>query len=543
MEVTGLVRRVPWGLLVVALFFAVAHTQAPLYYSNQNQYFLHGLAAAGRGQLHEDWLANTRDPTPVFSALVTGTEQHLGEWAFYACYVLLLAGYFVSLVVLCEALPMRPASASARLLFYALLTAAHAAVASVASVELLGVDYPAYLQRGLAAQYVLGPGLQPSAFGVLLIASLAAYAHGRLCLAAGFCSAAAIMHSTYLLPASLLTTGYLVALWRQGSGRRAFWLAAGSLLAVLPVVVYNLSQFSPTSAGAFSEAQRLLAEVRIPHHAVVARWMDKVAWAQVAWVLLGLALLRRTRLFFVLVLTFALALVLTLVQLATASNTLALLFPWRISAVLVPVATAVIVASFASAAVHQLERLACPTSWVAWVAGLTIVALAGGGVAVSASGTGYKMDPDEVPAMDFVRDQVRPGDVYLLPVSIPKVGSGRGAVATTFTPPARVGREGNQIAVDLQRFRLYTGAPIYVDFKAIPYKDTEVLEWHRRMQKTMEWYAQSDWGPTTAAELRAEGITHVLVPVDRDLKADFLEAIYQDQTYRVYRLGRPSGRE
>ena len=55
------------------LLFAVAYTQSPLYSSNQNQYFLHGLANAGTGFLREDWLARTPDTVPVFNALVEWT--------------------------------------------------------------------------------------------------------------------------------------------------------------------------------------------------------------------------------------------------------------------------------------------------------------------------------------------------------------------------------------------------------------------------------------------------------------------------------------
>src|SRR5580704_7472678 len=60
-----------FAALIWAVISAAAFGLAPLYYSNQNQYFLHGLAAAGRGDLATDWLANTRDPTPPFSAAVT----------------------------------------------------------------------------------------------------------------------------------------------------------------------------------------------------------------------------------------------------------------------------------------------------------------------------------------------------------------------------------------------------------------------------------------------------------------------------------------
>src|SRR5258708_5770197 len=78
--------------------FAVVCCQAPLYYSNQNQYFLHGLANAGEGQLRDDWLANTLDPTPVFSALVTCTARWLHPWAFHVFYALIQGIFAASLL-------------------------------------------------------------------------------------------------------------------------------------------------------------------------------------------------------------------------------------------------------------------------------------------------------------------------------------------------------------------------------------------------------------------------------------------------------------
>src|SRR5919201_1818744 len=85
------------SFLFWAIVFGIACTQAPLYYSNQNQYFLHGLAQGGMGDLDRDWLANTADPTPVFSASVAWTYRHVGEWPFQAGYVVLLVIYFLSL--------------------------------------------------------------------------------------------------------------------------------------------------------------------------------------------------------------------------------------------------------------------------------------------------------------------------------------------------------------------------------------------------------------------------------------------------------------
>src|SRR5438105_6292167 len=92
----GVVRSLFW-----AAAFALAYGQAPLYYSNQNQYFLHGLADAGYGSLNEDWLAQTGDPTPIFSALVTVTVRYFHPWMFYLFHGVLLAVYVAVLLGVC----------------------------------------------------------------------------------------------------------------------------------------------------------------------------------------------------------------------------------------------------------------------------------------------------------------------------------------------------------------------------------------------------------------------------------------------------------
>jgi hypothetical protein len=525
----------PWSLLLWAVLFAVAHTQGPLFYSNQNQYLLHGLAEGGLPYLDHDWLATTRDPTPVFSALVAFTYRHLNLNWLYVDYFLLLGVYFVSLVKLCDALPYTPRAGVARFGFLTLLVAVHAAAARLASAWLLGVDYPWYFQCGVANQYILGPGLQPSAFGILLITSLAAFVHGRPALAAALVALTATLHATYLLPGAMLTLAYMHVLWWGGRRRAAVLLGAGTLVAVLPVVAYSAIVFAPTSPGQFAEAQRLIAEMRIPHHAQMSRWLDRIAAAQVAWVGLALVLVRGTKLFPVLAIPAGIGLALSVVQAATGSPGLALLFPWRVSAVLVPVATAVVLARLFG----WLARLSPGPVRLAWGAFTAVlIAVTAGGVAISYAGLGYAMSQDELPLLEYVRTHKQPGDVYLIPVSVPKTqGVARGTASTTFLPPPRATPRTALIAVDLQRFRVLTGAPIYVDYKSIPYKDVDVLEWYRRLQLVQDWYKVKDWG-RVRDELVREGVTHVVVPADRDEGTQSLERVYDDGVYRVYRVRR-----
>ncbi len=518
------------GLLIGSVLFAVAHTQAPLYYSNQNQYCLHGLAAAGVGYLDRDWLANTVDPTPVLSAVVEFTQRHLNPVFLQIDLFILAMIYFASLMAMGGlVIPEGPSRQFSLFALGVVLTVVHAGIGRWESVQLFGYDYPWNLQCGVANQYVLGPDWQPSAFGVLLVSSIAAFAYGRLVLAVICMSIACSFHATYLLPAAMLTLTYMLLLWRDGRWRAALLLGVGSLLAVLPVIVHTATTFAPTSPEVFNSSQRLLAEVRIPHHAQIRRWFDKVAAMQIAWIVLAIILQRKTKLAVLLGVPALCGFALSIVQWETSSATLALLFPWRISAVLVPIATAVIFA-----------RLACYVPDRRWIRFVMIGALALaviGGVVVDVERLGYRHDDRELPALEYVCDHKQPGDVYLIPVHVPNGDAAKpGSASTSFTAPPGV-NDKNLIAADLQRFRLYTGAPIYIDFKSVPYKDVEVLEWHQRVQRCQEWYARNDWSKQALRdELRKEGVTHVVMTANRPIDGDGYELVYADSVYRIYRI-------
>ena len=513
--------------LLLAAAFAVAHTQSPLYFSNQNQYLLHGAALGGHGHLAHDWLATTRDPTPLFSALVAITYATVGPWLLQPAYFAILMGYFLAARWLVAAVPGFPDARPARIAFAALFTAAHAAILRWGSVQLTGGDYPWLLQAGLAAQYLLGPGIQPSAFGVLLLVAVAAFAHGRVVLASALTALACWFHSTYMLPAGLLVFGFVLELIRARENRAALLAAATALAVVAPVIALTVWRFAPFDSSS-DRALEILARTRIPHHCVASRWFDELAALQLVWIAVGLLLVRRTPFGRALTVAALGGAALTAVQLATGSDELALAFPWRISVLLVPIATAVIAA--------QLLAWKPPGTHCERVALAALFALVVGGVVETALGLGYQM-VDESEIYAHIRATATPDDVYLLPVRFPAVGTGRGAVSNTFAPPPRAKEGTNQIPVDLQRFRLATGARIYVDFKSVPYAATEVEEWYRRMQFASELTAKGTWNaPGRHAELKDRGITHVVSPRARPIAASYLQEEYSDDAYIVYRV-------
>jgi hypothetical protein len=510
--------------------FAAVYGQAPLYYSNQNQYFLHGLAAAGLGLLHEDWLANTVDPTPVFTGLVWITARFLHPWLFHVYHALLQGVYVAALLSLF--FTMAGDRGRTRWpVFAALLLLVHSAVARGASYRLLGLDYPWYLQTGVAAQYLLGPMLQPSAFGVLLLAAVALFVRRRYNLAALALAAAVTVHFTYFLPAALLGMGFLTADVGEDGKRRAHAVGLACLL-LLPVTIYVLLAFSETTPKVAGLAQSILVNDRLPHHARPDRWFDAIAGLQVGWIVLGIVLTWRTRLFRVLLVPFVFGLVLTLMQAAVENDALALLFPWRVSAVLVPLATTVILTRLVTLSRLPLDGHA------AWAASaLVALGLVVGGLWISLGRQAFLSSEEELPMMTFVRDTCRSGDVYFLPVQVPDLGRKKGALSNDFKPLPDRKADPREITPDLLRFRLFTGAPIYVDFKSIPYKDVEVIEWRERLRWAEEVQKRLQSGDAAAlAELRARGLTHLVVPAARAVNDPAARLLYADDYYRVYHL-------
>src|SRR5262245_39248527 len=380
-------------LLGTALF-AAAYTQAPLYYSNQNQYFLHGLAQSVQRTRYEDWLANTVDPTPVFSTLVAVTATFLHPWAFHVYYALLMGVYAASALLLFVSVVGDDTARRRWLVFVALFVAVHAALLRWGSYQWLDLDYPWYLQGGLAGQYLLGAMFQPSSFGVLLMLSIALFVRGHPYWAAICIGIGATFHTTYLLPGAMLTLGFMVALASQRRLGTAVGTGALALILVLPVTLHVLLTFGPTSPDAFAEAQDIVVNFRIPHHCRPDLWLDEIAIFQIAWMALGIILTFGTPLFWVLSVPFALMAVLTLVQVFTGSDTLALLFPWRVSAVLVPVATTIILSRLVRAAPRLVEGT------VAWgLSALVVLTFVAAGVWIMVAGLGYRTNDEELGVM------------------------------------------------------------------------------------------------------------------------------------------------
>lgn len=512
------------ALLAIAVAFEIVYGQAPLYTGDQHTDLLHGLAHAGVGLLELDWQAQTIDPTPISSLLVSAAAALEAEWLMLLFHALLIGAYGLALFGIGATL-FRVERTTHRLVLLATLLFVHSWLAFEVQGGLPD-DIRSLVTEGLAGQYAPGLTFQPSLFGVLLIVSLFLYVRNLPVAAVATAGAAAIFDPAYLLGAGVLCGAYLAdTFFRTGARAIVARGAAVAAVTLLPVALFALIAFTPSSPAIHEAAQNVLVDFRLPHHAKPEVWFAPDDAFRLGLVAVGLALSWRSVLFPVLALAVAASALLTALQLVTGSETLALLFPWRLSVFLVPVSAAILLAAATKllfAGAGALERAASRLS-VARAARLATGArtgaraLAGLVIAVSVLVGGERIgrldpEPKASPIGRMVAAQRLPGELYLIP------------------PQA-------------YELRIDAAIPVYVDYKTHPYEDGQVLEWRRRLGEATRVYAGGSLRCDRLEPLaRSAGITHVIVKAPTRGRCDFLRKSYAVDGYSVFAVEPPRGK-
>jgi hypothetical protein len=491
----------------VGALFALAYSQSPLYTSNQNQYFLHGLASAGYGHLSQDWLANTLDPTPVFSWLVQATYASVGAWFFYIEYGLLLGVTFWGLYAIGGSLLPGKTTRSQQLVLLLFVTGLFSEALRFPLSHMSWADGGYLLEGGVAGQRLLGPVFEPSVFGGLLVVSVALFIRGHPHAAALLAAAAATVHPTYLLTSGALVAAYIGVLGLGDRRWRAAITTGGlALLGVVPILVHTLTVFGWGSSQVSADASRVLVEFRIPHHTLVSQWLGPSVAIKMLLILGALLVVRRRRLFPILLAPALIGLALTAVQLATGNNRLALLFPWRVSALLVPVSTTLLATRLMGWCFGQPDkRQQHLPPWAGRAAWAIMAVLAVAGFASFIQHLQARNHEPQQRLFNEVRRMAAPGQVFLIP---PK----------------------------LQAFRLDTGEPAFVDFKAIPYAPAEVLAWYDRIQLAQFFYRDNpaDIDCHLLYRAAAAGVTHVVLePAQQGADCEMLHKLWGDDQFQI----------
>lgn len=493
MSGTQLYRRIEPRFVLVALAFGLTSSLIRPFFSNQNTYLLHAAARSGRYEaLGADWWMHTTDPVPLFTWFATALLRS-GLGSLVAVNAMIGAAFLIGLVECAARLSRAPIEREHKWLVGAALSSCWLACPMTWRMTVF---------EGVAEQYAYRGFLQPSNAGVALVWMIAAFMAGRPRVAVLLGMFATALHGTYLLPLVCTSAGFLLH-ERPFAQRERH---AVVLLCVGVVLVGGTSawRFSPTDAATFQSATELLVTQRIPHHADPCVWMGPSVAFQAILFVVGVSLCGR-RGAWVLSLTAGLAACLTLAVWAVPSaQTLALMFPWRVFAILLPITSTVIIASGVR---RGLAKAPQTLSRVIVLAFFVCTAIA------SVSGV-RKMMAEPTASVALAR-QLR---THWLESNHD---------ATTLVDPA------------WDQVRLNADIPIFVDFKSHPYRDVEVMAWWRRIRLARAFYSGRDSERCSALEeivAEAPTLKWILTSPGFPLSCRGVHQVDKDDNGTIYRI-------
>jgi hypothetical protein len=319
------------------------------------------------------------------------------------------------------------------------------------------------LLEGVGQKRLLSDMFIPATFGVFLLLSIYLFLRGRPFLAVAASVLAALFQPSYVLQAGILTASYMfVMIGRKERFVRVAGLGALALGLVLPLLVYTAIFFRPSDPAIWKQAQTILVNIAYYPPLVPELWLGATVYLKMGIVLLALYVIRRTELFWVMLVSFVAATALTVVQMLSGSTALALLIPWRISVYLVPLSTMILIGYGLAELLDRPERpLAVSPRALAAASVALLVVVVGVGIVETKWRFDAAGEARRPGVMKFVKMAKAPGQTYLIPPN-------------------------------WRGFRLFTGAPVFAERSVIPYDDVGVMEWYKRIRLADAFYGTPD---------------------------------------------------
>jgi hypothetical protein len=498
--------------LLIMIIFSFTFRQAPIYNQNQHTKFLHGLAQAGYGNLKNDWLANTIDPLPVFTFLIFLTAKFLNKYFFYLHYMIILGVFIFSIFKISDTLFFEDKTNIIKLLFFTIIITLHSVFLDTFFFRIFRYRITALLmENGVAQQHLLGSYFQPCVLGVFLLLSIFIFLKKKPFVAILFLGITSTFHSAYIFSSAILTLTYMIITFiEERNIKKVFLLGLFSLILVLPVLIYNFIYLGPTSQEISNKALDVFVSKRFAVHADPRKWIDIDAILKLIIIFIAALLTRKKRIFLIIIIPLSVGVLSTIFQLFFDNDLIGFLTPWRVSTWLVPLSTSVIVAYLLNLAFSKMHilNLRLVHKILLYCCFFMIFIHVSYGIYGTVKQFDEYVNNDKREMIKYVKENKSINDVYLIP---PK----------------------------LYDFRVNTGAPVFITYKSHPYKDIEILEWHRRVELSKRFYNKSDENKCAVlANIRQDyKITHVILQEEHfDIKFDCLEEIYKDNEYGVYKI-------
>ena len=272
-------------------------------------------------------------------------------------------------------------------------------------------------------------------------------------------------------------------------------------------MLYIFSNFILYDPQINYEAQKIQSEIRIPHHAHIKFWFSTKDIQTLILILLALVIgFKNLRFFIPLLIVFLMTLFLSIYQFYTSNNFLGLLFPWRSSVYIVPLCSMIILSNILK--IIYSKYLLSYTHLFRFLQLISITLI------LMSTFIGFKITVNSLNSENLnfpISHEIKKNKIDIERILIP---------------------------TNLQKIRLNSGLPIFVDWKATPFRNDEVVEWYERIKLSNSFFGTEELNIQNELLLKIiekEYISHILI---RDYEGNHIldncNLIFKKNDYLFY---------
>ncbi len=464
-------------LLFLAILFAILSPTFHLeFIGNQNTYLFHAFSMAYPDSLKFDWFSTTQDGTPIFSMLsfILLKIHKLVAINFHKFFEVIFLFYISKIMI-----TIFPSKNRMELCIFCLFITL--LLTNMATGE-LNWGRGEYFLGGLKGQNLLGTYFQPSVFGVLFVPSLYYFLKNKLLISLILLISATYFHPSLVLTTSIIGLIYIFCLKEHNEQLRYGLLG---IFLMLPLI-YTI--YSRLDLAFDTLAIDILVNYRIPHHAQLSLFYYGDVLKLIALVVslnyCKDVLLKKIILATIIYISVALPIV-NIIDI----DSINLLFPLRISILLIPVAVYIVSIHIYFFIKEKLSLYISSSEWNKIMI-LTYCAFTGFAFYMNISQYSEDMTYD----IDWKKwEKYSSNEVVWL------------------VPPQD---EFSKLV------RLNIEQPIFVDYKNHPSLGEEIVEWKERVDIAQEFYNSSE--RTRQIELlerikKMSAVDYILAPKKSDI--------------------------
>ena len=429
-------------------------------------HLIHSIKFFETNKLENDWIANQAHHLPVFVQFNYFLIKFSSSKIIYFIHGVLLALCALYLFLISKSLFPKLEIRNLSIIWFALFTI---------------LFHENSFFSGVAGQSVIDVGYQPASFGILFFIGIYYFLIKRYFLCILFICLSASFHPTYILHSGFLVLGILTYFILSKNYQNFLKILILYSMLILPITLFIFINFLTIDENLISLGQEILLD-RIPHHANIRYWLSYKDLFFLITYFYALYIIRNNKRFFIFFLIFGTcAILLSLTQYFYNINSLALAFPWRSSVFITPISSVIILSSWIEKIKSDENRLK--------IVSFSLLLLVSSFFFIKSN---------------FIKDL---NGEFSKKLVLPK------EIKKNFNSIERI-----LIPTNLDYIRMYTGLPIFIDWKHHAFRFDQLIEWRQRMDLANEFYSSKNIRAQSKSleEIqKIEDISHILIRRDK----------------------------